>query len=93
MKFKAALALLTFLLLITFTSSAFAKYNPATDNPYIRQGTDNTKKWYEFYKKDKPSAYISQHTGYWYSTEKENVIVKGTKNVLVGIKEIVQSAL
>jgi hypothetical protein len=93
MTFKQALTLFAFMILTAFPSSAFAKYNPATDNPYIQTGSGASKKWYEFYKKDKQSAYISKNSGYWYSTEKENVLVRGTKTVLGGIKEIVQSAL
>jgi len=91
MQFKILLSL--FILLLLTTTPALAKYNPATDNPYIQMGTDDSKKWYEFYKKDKPSAYISKNSGYWYSTKQENVLIRGTKTVFGGLKEIVQSAL
>jgi len=93
MKFKIVIVLSFFLLLSNLPSSAYAKYNPATDNPYIQIGNGDSKKWYEFYKKDKQSAYITKNPGYWYSTKQENVLVRGAKTVAGGIKEIVQAAL
>lgn len=93
MKSKIYLGILAFLILTASAPAAFAKYNPAKDNPYIRLGNDNSKKWYEFYKKEKTSAYVTKNSGYWYSAKQENVFVRGAKTVAGGIKEIVQSAL
>ena len=90
---KRSRAVFSFLLLVLLPATAMAQYNPAQDNPYIHLGNENSKKWYEFYKQEKQSAYVTKSSGYWYSTERENVFIRGAKSVLGGIKEIVQSAL
>ncbi len=64
---------------LTFCSPAGAAYNPAKDNPYVRPAGSFSKKWYEFYKKEKHSAYIQKPSGYWRSAKEDNILVRGAK--------------
>ena len=90
---KRSHAVFSFLLFVLLPTTATAQYNPAKDNPYIHLGDGQSKKWYEFYKQEKQSAYITKNSGYWYSTKQENVLVRGAKSVFEGIKEIAQTVL
>lgn len=77
MKFKFGLFI--FAVCCLFSFSALAQYNPAKDNPYVRPAGANSKKWYEFYKQERRSSYLTQNAGYWHSTQEDNALVKGVK--------------
>ena len=90
---KHSHAVFAFLLLVLLPATAMAQYNPAQDNPYIHLGNSHSKKWYEFYKHEKQSAYITKNSGYWYSTKQENVFIRGAKTIFGGMKKTAQTIL
>jgi len=95
MRLHRTLTILILLLgaLLSLPCAEAAKYNPAKDNPYIHIDQSQNKKWYEIFKKEKTSPYVSKNSGYWYSTKQENALVRGVKSVFGGLRDTAKTVL
>lgn len=80
------------LALVPFHETAFAQYNPAKDNPYVRPA-GGSKKWYEFYKSEPSSPYTTKNAGYWKTADQDNALERGVKYVAWNLWEIAKAAV